>query len=1131
MHHIRGGKVSRQLEFKDAVRLLGGQDNKIIDALDRISSGILFGASIRIPALLGLFEARAEFIRLSKQLVNHFSQSLSGLTRWGRTQRLEAANGVLLLTAFFEALSNADLPFAFADFHLTKQEQIAIATHQPSANDSAAALSKAILEFGQQTTPQPEQSFEKYIEFLQVEYYTNLCGLTTQFMMGLAAWQQRNETEQDKFLRALKFLPRQAAAKYTELFRQLAAQFPELAFWSNMHEHQATRARIAEISIAFERMAEVLTKISSAHNQPDELRASLVRAYSADLDRSIVESGDIPEGIKVPVLGKGYIPPLFRVCQVSPGVSASSETLWQDVAVRSDMENFLIGHLTSSRATRAPLLVLGQPGSGKSVLTRVLAARLLPADFMPIRVVLRDVQTTSDIQDQVEIAIRTTTGDHSYWPTISRNAKDAVPVIMLDGFDELLQATGVSQSDYLLKVAKFQQRESDQGRPVAVIVTSRMSVADRARAPEETVALRLEPFDDKRVKEWLNIWNSLNASQFEQRGLKPLRRETVFAHRELAEQPLLLLMLALYDAEGNDLQDVDMTLGKADLYNRLLTAFTTREVAKQRAAHSANELHEGVEEELRRLSIVAFAMFNRGSQWVTDDQIDTDMAALQIGQRVNIERADMRRPLTSGELTLGRFFFVHRTVASEDKRNRETYEFLHSTFGEFLVARLVKHILNDIVSANMAPRVSGMPRTIDDSLLFTFLSFTPLTSRSAVLDFLREMLASRETLQLHRMVALEDDALGALICELFRSRQGVHMARELERYQPRHLSDTARCAIYSANLVLLATCVSSWTAVSTLFGSKKKAVERWSRQAQFWRSQFDIGEWKNLCSYLSARRIFVEVPNDAESGQDTHIIERDLVICVESDNDYDVDGRWIVNSRDRSIYAIMIGVPSGADVGRELGFVCDREFDIVFHSVKPLIDAFSSSFDLFVNTDDTGEFRSPVRALLEAWLQRLGFTDGDDHRAIYQSCLRISVFADSHSEGSSRHVRLLLDVLRSDVACPASVVAEVLDELVDYIYLNNDVGHFNYDLEVPGLVRCALAFLGIDPDADRQLALVIQKCRPSDIGSRLLVEAWMNLAERGLPLPHVEMQMMSEIRSSAAARFSHLARILHSIEL
>ena len=33
---------------------------------------------------------------------------------------------------------------------------------------------------------------------------------------------------------------------------------------------------------------------------------------------------------------------------------------------------------------------------------------------------------------------------------------------MLDGFDELLQATGVTQTDFLLRVLAFQEREADQ---------------------------------------------------------------------------------------------------------------------------------------------------------------------------------------------------------------------------------------------------------------------------------------------------------------------------------------------------------------------------------------------------------------------------------------------------------------------------------------------------------------------------------------------------------------------------------------------------------------------------------------------------------------------------------------------
>ena len=83
------------------------------------------------------------------------------------------------------------------------------------------------------------------------------------------------------------------------------------------------------------------------------------------------------------------------------------------------------------------------------------------------------------------------------------------------------------------------------------------------------------------------------------------------AHRELAEQPLLLLMLALYDADGNALQRAPAEIGRTELYGRLLREFATREVLKHAAGLPEQALERAVETELLRLSLVAFAMFNR----------------------------------------------------------------------------------------------------------------------------------------------------------------------------------------------------------------------------------------------------------------------------------------------------------------------------------------------------------------------------------------------------------------------------------------------------------------------------------------------------------------------------------------
>ncbi len=642
--------VSGGLSYGDAVRLLGGKDSRIVAALDKITGGFLLGAAIGVPALLGWFEARAEFARLCQDLVKGFAEHRSGLSRYSRTQRLHAAHGVLVIAAYFEALAEADLPFRFGALELTKAEQVSVAGDGTSLGAGLASLVKVLLELSQGTLPAPQEPYEDLLTSLEEGYYPHLSEALKRFTRGLAVWEKLSETDQDRFSLALKTVPPRARSRYEELFRRLAVDFPEVACWASLRDHQAIRSDVRGLGLALTGMQRMLAEISTGR-LPTEQRVALARAYREELRRPIVESGAVPEGLRVPALGEAYVQPLFRAQTLMFSGGASDESSWEHNAVREDLEEFLTGFLTSPQATRAPLLVLGQPGSGKSVLTRVLAARLPAPAFLPVRVALREVPAQADLQDQIEHAIRSATGERTDWPSIARSAGDALPVILLDGFDELLQATGVSQSDYLTKVAAFQRPEADQDRPVAVIVTSRTSVANRARIPEASVALRLEPFDPNRVTAWLEIWNSVNAAQFAAKGLLPLTPAAILAHGELAGQPLLLLMLALYDADGNALQNISADIRQGELYERLLRRFASREIMKNHPHLPDRDLDGAIELELRRLSIVAFAMFNRGSQWVTEADLDVDLTAV-FGHPQVATAQDMRAPLRAMPLSL-----------------------------------------------------------------------------------------------------------------------------------------------------------------------------------------------------------------------------------------------------------------------------------------------------------------------------------------------------------------------------------------------------------------------------------------------------------------------------------------------
>ncbi|WP_306211878.1 NACHT domain-containing protein [Actinoplanes sp. RD1] len=992
--------MARTLSYADAVRILGGgPQSPTFQRINNLTGGLLLAATVSTPALLGLIDARSELARLSTDLVNGLSSRLTGASRRERTERIAAAHTVIVIAAFFEAAAAAPVPPGLLG-EISRDDQIRLGGGSPG---NARDLATALLTTGL-AVPEPHVGHDEFVRRLK-EVYTRTTTHLVRFLSGLAGWDDLGEHDQDGVRRALAGIVPDAQQRYERMLFDLTADCPDMALWVDQRDRRDLAAKVASWEPALLEFHRLIAR-TAARPAPAEVVDALRRSYAAMLERRIVESADLPDGFDVPTLGQSYVSPAFALLEPGRGQSAVDERVWADAEVRQDLDRYLAAYLMSPRAQQVPLVVLGQPGAGKSVLTKVLAARLSDSDFLPVRVALRDVDSSRDLQRQIEQAIHAATGEEAGWPELVRST-DALPVVIIDGFDELLQATELNQTDYLYTVTGFQERERTQGRAVAVLVTSRTSVADRALTPPETVLLRLQPFDTARIDSWLSTWNQVNGARLEALGRTPLTPEVVLTHPDLATQPLLLFLLALYDAETGGLRQAASALSLSDLYERLLLEFARREVRKKHPRVERSQLDMLASHELDRLAIVAFAMVNRSAQWVTEDAVARDLEAV-FREDVSALNADA---LSESELLFGRFFFIHHARAIRHGRHRRTYEFLHATFGEYLVAHFTWKLLGEAVARATMTTAHG------DAVLTDLLSYAPLTVRASTVKFLGEMAA--------RLSAAERESWRTAVHRLYRTSRRDVWPDSPSTYRPAPaITVAARYAAWTANLTLLAVVLDGSLLFSELVGeTSSRPARAWHDQALLWHSQLNDEGWDTLVATLAVRtvnRTDVRVADIAVSLEDGSFVTPP------------VDPLWLLSLHGRTGDKPFAEGHSIEVHRRRIHMQGGWNDAVLVHAMAPLLD---SRLGASVSVLFPGEQGVPsaAQALLAVWVLAGDHVDPVRATAAYERCATIAVSSVSGWDTAARqqYARQLLAALAGHHDAPASAALAVLTKLAE----------------------------------------------------------------------------------------------------
>ncbi|GAA4415291.1 NACHT domain-containing protein [Actinokineospora soli] len=704
------------LSFRGALKILGKDEPAWLKPLDRALGGAILATGLinPLPQVWGWVDQKNEATSLLHDAVTWATNRITDTGGLRRHELVVAAHTTIVLTAFFNAARDA-----IGDLDITDAEKVAIAGH-----------------------PRAGRSFVKDLYDTPVPTPSAIAGFTA-VRADLGRWAGMMANSLRDFLSGLSVgipnvppLATSTVAEYRSLYLQLQTEVPEFAIWADNTAHDATHH-------ALDRVEHLLTRGPGMVQR--DAQATVAAVNTAELDRPVLD-------VNTEGYGVGAVMPTIDRIFISPHYKVGDEE-------RTDLEWMLARHFTTADATTHPLVLLGHPGAGKSLLTKVLAARLSRTGYTAVRVPLRSVNANASIPEQIGQALKAQTNGAVTWPRLAAESTDELRVVLLDGLDELLQATGQDRQDYLHNVVEFQRVEALVNRPVAVVVTSRTVAADRVTIPDHCPVVTISDFTDDQVADWILRWNETNAGG----PARPLPVAVARSQSEIARQPLLLLMLALYFADP----DVELRtdLSTAELYRRLLRTYAEREVAKHGALRPEAREQE-ITALLRRLAIAALGMFNRGRQSITEAELTADLLALE------------ENPV-SGERLLGEFFFVHTAQAVSTSAQR-SYEFLHLTFAEYLVANFVVDVLADKTTPT------------DDDLLFALLSHEPLSIQQPILFFLDERLAGHPEL-VGKLDALVDKLASRPQSRYFTTYLGVR------RHQIK------ATAAYSANLVLLRT--------------------------------------------------------------------------------------------------------------------------------------------------------------------------------------------------------------------------------------------------------------------------------------------------------------------------------------
>lgn len=897
----------RRFSFGDIRKYLEKKNQLgILEAFDQLADAAMIFAPVflgpQFLPLLELLDVKDRLVGLSKTVIGAIAEKVDE-DYLGRSERLRTAYSLICYTAYFDTLS-AYLPNDVLK-KLIKQFKNDSALGESDGEDREEIAPKefyTLIPYMDHITPFSQ--VQDLLLKMYIDASKHILGVVKQFNI----YGKEKKKFNDISALLTDFIPQKAIERYKDQYLELATKFEDFGFYVQSLEfeslHNAAHQQeellrkvdrnIVGIDFGLTNLSHFIQALPNKYveMQSQEIVQDLENKYKAAINQPIIDDKEItppdePSQLKFPKIIDAFIPQSYKCLSYDPKLRLEESRTWEKIDRQDNLNLFFIKYLFSPDSIDYPLVILGHPGSGKSLLTKVLSAQLMSQSYTVVRIPLREVNAEATIdslvEDQIKKEINRTLPSGGYGAFASQ-FKEKPIIIILDGYDELLQAKGDVFAGYLDRAKRFQADQKALQRPVRIILTSRITLIDKAIVPEGTTILRLLEFNEEQRNAWIRVWNNTNAGYF-QSSMPPIAPFALPAAGkadekssnsiiELAEQPLLLLMLAIYDSEGNSLSELKNNLIRTSLYDSLIRRFVRRERSRYIAdfnEKAPKEQEDIIDKEMDRLGVVAIAMFNRQKLFVHTDELQHDLGFFKLGGQTH-NRASGK--LKDSEALLGGFFFIHKSTAQDVSANSEqvdsTFEFLHNTFGEFLTANaILKNAVKETVSLDACRKTDVLRDMVKQKLnspdgldtgWFASLMFTPLYSRPVVLEMIQEHLQS--IIEKHN---ISFDAFSEnfelIITHQLKMILTSHTLPKIMLEDSGIRSDIpvlGLISIYTLNLVILASVIAKdgFTINEKAYLRKENSpseTKPWEKLAFLWKSWFSTENLTGLSVIFTAR--------------------------------------------------------------------------------------------------------------------------------------------------------------------------------------------------------------------------------------------------------------------------------------